>query len=103
MWRSICLGSSPDRNRVRHLHGAAGLEALDHRPEFGFNFDPSHLIWQGVDPVQFIRTFADRIYHVHVKDAIVTLDGKSGINCEPLELSATPGAVGTSAVPVVAA
>jgi len=55
------------------------LEALDHRPEFGFNFDPSHLIWQGVDPVQFIRTFADRIYHVHVKDAIVKLDGKSGI------------------------
>lgn len=55
------------------------LDALDHRPEFGFNFDPSHLIWQGVDPVQFIRTFADRIYHVHVKDAIVKLDGKAGI------------------------
>ena len=54
------------------------LDALDHRPEFGFNFDPSHLIWQGVDPVQFIRTFADRIYHVHVKDAIVKLDGKAG-------------------------
>lgn len=55
------------------------LEMLDHRPEFGFNFDPSHLIWQGVDPVQFIRTFADRIYHVHIKDAIVKLDGTSGI------------------------
>jgi sugar phosphate isomerase/epimerase len=60
------------------------LETLDHRPEFGFNFDPSHLIWQGIDPVQFIRTFADRIYHVHVKDAIVTLDGKSGINASHL-------------------
>jgi len=55
------------------------LEALDHRPEFGFNFDPSHLIWQGIDPVQFIRTFGDRIYHVHVKDAIVKLDGNAGI------------------------
>jgi len=55
------------------------LEALDFRPEFGFNFDPSHLIWQGVDPVEFIRAFPDRIYHVHMKDAIVTLDGKSGI------------------------
>lgn len=55
------------------------LEKLDHRPEFGFNFDPSHLIWQGIDPVQFIRTFADRIYHVHIKDAIVKLDGTSGI------------------------
>lgn len=55
------------------------LEALGHREEFGFNFDPSHLIWQGVDPVEFIREFPDRIYHVHVKDAIVTLNGKSGI------------------------
>jgi len=55
------------------------LEALGHREEFGFNFDPSHLHWQGVDPVQFLRAFPDRIYHVHVKDAIVNLNGKSGI------------------------
>lgn len=55
------------------------LEALDHRKEFGFNFDPSHLHWQGVDPVQFLRRFPDRIYHVHMKDAITTLDGRSGI------------------------
>jgi sugar phosphate isomerase/epimerase len=55
------------------------LQALDHREEFGFNFDPSHLHWQGVDPVAFLRTFPDRIYHVHIKDAIITLDGKTGI------------------------
>lgn len=55
------------------------LEALDHREAFGFNFDPSHLHWQGVDPVEFIRAFPKRIYHVHVKDAIVTLNGRSGI------------------------
>lgn len=55
------------------------LQALDRREEFGFNFDPSHLIWQGVDPVEFIRAFPDRIYHVHVKDAIVTLNGRTGI------------------------
>ena len=55
------------------------LEALDERQEFGFNFDPSHLHWQGVDPVEFIRAFEDRIYHVHMKDAAVTLDGKTGI------------------------
>ena len=55
------------------------LEALGNREEFGFNFDPSHLLWQGVDPVEFIRAFPDRIYHVHIKDAIVTLDGRSGI------------------------
>lgn len=55
------------------------LEALDYREEFGFNFDPSHLHWQFVDPVAFIREFPDRIYHVHVKDAITTLNGRSGI------------------------
>ncbi len=55
------------------------LDAVGHREEFGFNFDPSHLFWQGIDPVEFIREFPDRIYHVHVKDAIVTLDGRTGI------------------------
>lgn len=55
------------------------LAALDQRPTFGFNFDPSHLHWQGVDPVSFIRAFPERIYHVHIKDAAVTLDGRSGI------------------------
>jgi sugar phosphate isomerase/epimerase len=55
------------------------LDALGNRDEFGFNFDPSHLLWQGVDPVEFLREFSDRIYHVHVKDAVVTLNGKSGI------------------------
>lgn len=55
------------------------LEAIGHREEFGFNFDPSHLIWQGVDPVEFIRRFPDRIYHVHMKDSIVTLNGRTGI------------------------
>jgi len=55
------------------------LDAIGRRPEFGFNFDPSHLHWQGVDPVRFLRRFKDRIYHVHMKDAIVNLDGDSGI------------------------
>ncbi len=55
------------------------LEALNHRPEFGFNYDPSHLIWQFVDPVAFLREFPNRIYHVHVKDAARTLDGKTGV------------------------
>lgn len=55
------------------------LAALDNRPEFGFNFDPSHLHWQMVDPVKFIQAFPDRIYHVHIKDAALTLDGTSGI------------------------
>lgn len=48
---------------------ARALDALDDRPEFGFNYDPSHLVYQNVDYVGFIRTFSDRIYHVHMKDA----------------------------------
>ena len=55
------------------------IAAMCNREEFGFNFDPSHLIWQGVDPVEFIRAFPERIYHVHMKDAKVTLNGSSGI------------------------
>jgi len=44
------------------------LAALDNRPELGFNFDPSHLVWQLIDPVVFIKTFAGRILHCHAKD-----------------------------------
>ncbi len=45
------------------------LQAINHRKAFGFNFDPSHLGYQGVDYVGFIRRFGDRIYNVHMKDA----------------------------------
>nr|MBP6797639.1 TIM barrel protein [Luteimonas sp.] len=45
------------------------LEAIDFHPRFGFNFDPSHLAYQGVDYIRFLRTFGDRIFHVHMKDA----------------------------------
>ncbi|MBN1765696.1 MAG: sugar phosphate isomerase/epimerase [Sedimentisphaerales bacterium] len=55
------------------------LEAIGNRETFGFNFDPSHLHWQMVDPVRFIQEFPDRIYHVHMKDAAVQLDGRAGI------------------------
>ncbi len=63
------------------------LDAIGNRPEFGFNFDPSHLHWQMVDPVKFIETFPERIYHVHIKDAALTLDGKSGILASHLDFN----------------
>lgn len=44
------------------------LQALHGRRSFGFNYDPSHLGWQGVDYVGFIRKFGERIYHCHMKD-----------------------------------
>ena len=52
----------------------------------GCNFDPSHMFWQGIDPVAAIRALGDRIYHVHAKDCRIdtantavngVLDGKS--------------------------
>ena len=55
------------------------LEAIRNREAFGFNFDPSHLHWQMVDPVRFLQEFPDRIYHVHMKDAALQLDGYTGI------------------------
>ncbi len=45
----------------------------------GINFDPSHLIWQGIQPHLFIREFCDKIYHVHIKDTLVNLEGTEGI------------------------
>lgn len=55
------------------------LEAVGNRETFGFNFDPSHLHWQMVNPVFFLKEFSSRIYHVHMKDAALQLDGRSGI------------------------
>jgi sugar phosphate isomerase/epimerase len=55
------------------------LAAIDHHPAFGFNFDPSHFIHQLFDPTKFIDRFGDRIYHVHVKDSKVRLDGQRSI------------------------
>ncbi len=55
------------------------LEAVDYHPAFGFNFDPSHLLWQGIDPAIFLDTFSDHIFHVHAKDVAVRLDGTRSI------------------------
>ena len=61
------------------------LAAIDRRPAFGFNFDPSHFVHQMFDPVNFINAFSDRIYHVHVKDSRVSLNGITGILCSHLQ------------------
>ncbi len=50
------------------------LAALKRREAFGINFDPSHLVHQLLDSAAFVETFADRIYHVHVKDSKVRVD-----------------------------
>lgn len=37
-------------------------------PNLGCNFDPSHLFWQGIDPIKAVRILGDAIFHVHAKD-----------------------------------
>lgn len=55
------------------------LEAIGHHESFGINYDPSHLYWQMVDPVNFVHEFGDWIYHVHIKESIRLLDGRNSI------------------------
>lgn len=56
------------------------LEAVDYHPAFGFNYDPSHLGYQGVDYVKFLYKFKDRIFHVHMKDVSWGIgDGTAGV------------------------
>ncbi|MGB9034513.1 MAG: sugar phosphate isomerase/epimerase family protein [Paeniglutamicibacter sp.] len=56
------------------------LEAIGHREAFGFNWDPSHMMWQNIDPVGFIWDFKERIYHVDCKDTRMrTPNGRAGV------------------------
>ena len=85
------------------------LEAIGHRPGFGINFDPSHFYHQFVDPVLFIETFADRIYHVHIKNSIRNLNGRNSILGSHLDFGdprrgwdfRTPGRGGVDFEPIV--
>lgn len=61
------------------------FEEFDHRETLGLNYDPSHLLWQGVDPIMFLSDFRDRVYHVHMKDVAMNLDGRNGILGSHLE------------------
>jgi sugar phosphate isomerase/epimerase len=55
------------------------LEVLDRRQTFGLNLDPSHLVHQSLDPSEFAQAFSDRIYHVHVKDVKLRINGRQSI------------------------
>ena len=54
------------------------LEAIGHRESFGINWDPSHFMWQDLDPVAFLLDFKDKIFHVHCKDSKRRLNGRNG-------------------------
>ena len=56
------------------------LEAIGHRKAFCLNWDPSHFMWQQLDPVDFILEFGDRIIHVDCKDVKLRLgNGRNGV------------------------
>jgi sugar phosphate isomerase/epimerase len=55
------------------------LEKFEYRETLGLNFDPSHLVWQGLSETAFIRKFAQRIYHVHMKDVKLFRNELGGI------------------------
>lgn len=65
------------------------LEAIGSRPGFGINLDPSHFVHQMLDPATFAEEFADRIYHVHVKDCRLRLDGRRSILGSHLDFDRT--------------
>lgn len=60
------------------------LKVLKYHSMFRLNYDPSHLIWQGMDPVMFLKDFAERIINVHIKDVKMQLDGRSSVLCSHL-------------------
>ena len=55
------------------------LDAVNHHPAFGFNFNPSHFIHQFINPIFFIEEFPTKIFHCHVKDSRVQLAGRNSI------------------------
>ena len=66
------------------------LETLEYRPTLGLNFDPSHLLWQGVDPRIFLHDFSKYVYHVHMKDVkLNSFDGRTGILGSHIEFGDT--------------
>ena len=64
------------------------LAAIGRRESFGINLDPSHFAHQFLDPAAFAEAFADRIYHVHVKDSRKALDGRRSILASHLDFGA---------------
>ena len=58
---------------------------------FGINYDPSHLLRMGIDPLRFLKEFTDRVYHVHAKDTALSAEGLYEFGHElPPTLAKTP-------------
>ncbi|MFT3879716.1 MAG: sugar phosphate isomerase/epimerase [Gemmatales bacterium] len=55
------------------------IQAFHGHQAFGFSLAPSTLHWQGVDPSEFVRLHSERLWHVLVQDATITLNGRSSL------------------------
>lgn len=55
------------------------IAELKRHEAFGLNVDPSHLLWQGIDPAGFIREFAPFVRHAHMKDVAIRANGRRGL------------------------
>ena len=53
---------------------------------FGLNFDPSHLLWLGIDPVAALRPYVDRVAHAHAKDAEVFPERRDRYGVYPIRI-----------------
>ena len=60
----------------------------------GLNYDPSHMIWQQMDAYEPIRTFADRLFHIHAKDVRLDQD-----RLDEVGILATPNSFHTPKLP----
>ncbi len=81
----FCLEVHPTEIAYDIITSDKTLDALNYHPAFGFNFDPSHFIHQFIDPVEFIDSFSERIWHVHIKDSRIQLNGRNSILCSHLD------------------
>jgi len=81
LWEPYAAPSSPNI-ATSPVGWEALFKAFHDSPHVGLQFDPSHLVWQFMDPVQAARDFADKIYDVHLKDCEILwhLVHRGGIN-----------------------
>jgi sugar phosphate isomerase/epimerase len=80
----------------------ATLEAIGHRETFGLNWDPSHFVWQDLDPVGFLWDFKDRITTSTARTRSARSATAATAGWVPTWPGATRGAAGTSSPPATA-
>ena len=79
MHPGFCVYNPATLLRLRKAVAEVAGEAVGN--VIGANFDPSHLVWQGMDPVAAIRELKGAIYHVHAKDTKIDVynTAKNGV------------------------